>query len=286
MLPGLSTAEKVSDISGRGVGMDVVKTNLDRLGGKAEIKSEVGKGSLFRIKLPLTLAIIPSLIVSIEGERFAIPQINVEELLRIRAEEVKSRIEVVGEAEVLLLRDRIIPLVRFDESPGSNAHLCRSGDGRTGSRPPHESRRPALTPSPDKSAPRRRPTTMRRGRGGRMRASAAGRRQEGKTPSAAGTLEIAVVTTGTYPVRAGGRLLPQHRGDRRQAAGTPPQGPSREYAGATILGDGTVALIMDVAGLATKAELVSVSGSDRAMEQAEEAEREEARRPPFAAPFP
>ena len=72
---------KVSDISGRGVGMDVVKTNLDRLGGKVEIISVVGKGTTFRIKLPLTLAIIPSLIVSVEGERFAIPQINVEEML-------------------------------------------------------------------------------------------------------------------------------------------------------------------------------------------------------------
>ena len=63
-LPGLSTAEKVTDVSGRGVGMDVVKTNLDRLGGKVEISSEPGRGTLFRIKLPLTLAIIPSLIVS------------------------------------------------------------------------------------------------------------------------------------------------------------------------------------------------------------------------------
>jgi two-component system chemotaxis sensor kinase CheA len=114
----LSTAEKVTDVSGRGVGMDVAKTNLDRLGGKIEIHSEIGKGSRFVIKLPLTLAIIPSLIVSIEGERFAIPQINVEELLRIRPEEVKKRIEVVGDAEVLLLRDTIIPLVRFNELLG------------------------------------------------------------------------------------------------------------------------------------------------------------------------
>jgi len=74
LLPGLSTAEKVSDVSGRRVGMDVVKTNLDRLGGQVEISSVPGQGSLFRIKLPLTLAIIPALIVSAEGERFAIPR--------------------------------------------------------------------------------------------------------------------------------------------------------------------------------------------------------------------
>ena len=84
-LPGVSTAEKVSDVSGRGVGMDVVKTNLDRLGGKIEIDSAPGRGSRFRIKLPLTLAIIPSLLVSDGGERFAIPQVNVGELIRIPA---------------------------------------------------------------------------------------------------------------------------------------------------------------------------------------------------------
>ena len=80
-LPGLSTAEKVTDVSGRGVGMDVVKTNLDRLGGKLEIHSVIGQGTLFRIKLPLTLAIIPSLIVSVDRERFAIPRAEIEQKL-------------------------------------------------------------------------------------------------------------------------------------------------------------------------------------------------------------
>ena len=72
-LPGVSTAQKVSDVSGRGVGMDVVKTNLDRLGGKIEIDSTPGRGSRFRIKLPLTLAIIPSLLISDGGQRFRDP---------------------------------------------------------------------------------------------------------------------------------------------------------------------------------------------------------------------
>src|SRR6202011_717734 len=91
LLPGVSTAEKVSDISGRGVGMDVVKTNLDKLGGKVEIDSAPGRGSAFRIKLPLTLAIIPSLLVSDSGERFAIPQVSVGELIRIPASQVAAR---------------------------------------------------------------------------------------------------------------------------------------------------------------------------------------------------
>ena len=108
----------MSDVSGRGVGMDVVKTNLDRLGGKVEIISTVGKGTTFRIKLPLTLAIIPSLIVSVEGERFAIPQINVEEMRHVLPGQAKTRIEIVGDAEVLVLRDRLIPLVRFADLLG------------------------------------------------------------------------------------------------------------------------------------------------------------------------
>ena len=118
LLPGLSTAEKVTQVSGRGVGMDVVKTNLDRLGGQIEISSKRGQGTLFRIKLPLTLTIIPALIVSVGQERFAIPQINVEELLRVRGEERQRRIEVIGGTDVLVLRERILPLVRLDDFLG------------------------------------------------------------------------------------------------------------------------------------------------------------------------
>ncbi|MBT6611458.1 MAG: chemotaxis protein CheA, partial [Deltaproteobacteria bacterium] len=114
MLPGFSTAETVSDISGRGVGMDVVKTNLDQLGGQVELISEVDKGTTVRIKLPLTLAIIPSLLVENNGERFALPQVNVGELLRIPAAEIRERIEKVGEADVLILRGELIPLLQLN----------------------------------------------------------------------------------------------------------------------------------------------------------------------------
>ncbi|NQU63178.1 MAG: chemotaxis protein CheW, partial [SAR324 cluster bacterium] len=114
MLPGFSTAEKVSNISGRGVGMDVVKTNLDRLGGQVELVSKVDQGTTIRIKLPLTLAIIPSLLVENRGERFALPQVNVGELLRVPASEIREKIEKVGEADVLKLRGELIPLLQLN----------------------------------------------------------------------------------------------------------------------------------------------------------------------------
>ncbi|MEY4916331.1 MAG: hypothetical protein RL616_244, partial [Verrucomicrobiota bacterium] len=85
-LPGLSTAEKITNVSGRGVGMDVVKTNIEKIGGSVDILSETGQGTTLKIKIPLTLAIIPALIVTAGGERFAIPQVSLLELLRLEGE--------------------------------------------------------------------------------------------------------------------------------------------------------------------------------------------------------
>lgn len=114
-LPGLSTAEKISDISGRGVGMDVVKTNITRLGGQIQIESSLGEGTTLLLRLPLTLAIIPSLIVGVAGQRFAIPQVNLVELVHIRAEDISNRIEKVGTAMVLKLRGQLLPLLRLSQ---------------------------------------------------------------------------------------------------------------------------------------------------------------------------
>jgi two-component system, chemotaxis family, sensor kinase CheA len=215
-LPGLSTAQNVSDVSGRGVGMDVVKTNLDRLGGQVEITSEVGKGSSFRIKLPLTLAIIPSLIVSAGRDRFAIPQANVEELLRVLPGEANDRIEKIGDSKVLLLRDRVLPLARLVDIIGASNRLSE-------------------TASP---------------------------RQE--------TLEIAVLNTGnlSFGLVVGAfhdteEVVVKPLGQRLKKL--------HEYSGATILGDGAVALILDAAGLANKAKLAVVE-SRRAQQLAADAE--------------
>ena len=190
-LPGVSTAEKLTNVSGRGVGMDVVKTNLDKLGGKIEIESAPGKGSTFRIKLPLTLAIIPSLLVSEAGERFAIPQVNVGELLRIPADQIAARVDRAGDAEVVLLRDRLVPLLHLSEALGM----------------------------------------PKRERGSKA-------------------LNIVMVDTGAFEYG----LVVEDLHDTVEIVVKPMklrhlQG-LREYAGATILGDGQVAVTLDVAGLA------------------------------------
>jgi two-component system chemotaxis sensor kinase CheA len=113
--PGFSTAEKVTNISGRGVGMDVVKTNIEKLGGTVDIQSEINEGTVIRIKIPLTLAIIPALVVHSCGERFAIPQVNLVELVRLGEDVADKVIEKVGEAEFYRLRGEILPLIRLSE---------------------------------------------------------------------------------------------------------------------------------------------------------------------------
>jgi len=109
--PGFSTADKVTDVSGRGVGMDVVITNLTKLGGVIDVDSVEGQGTTLKIKLPLTLAIIPSLLLSVANEPFAIPQVNLVELVRLIGEELKDKIETIGDSSVLRIRGKLIPLV-------------------------------------------------------------------------------------------------------------------------------------------------------------------------------
>ena len=106
--PGFSTAAAVTDVSGRGVGMDVVKTNIERLGGTVEIDSEVGRGTAIIVRLPLTLAIIPALIVVCGDRRFALPQLNVEEIV---CPDADNPLEVLGGAQVLRLRESLVPVL-------------------------------------------------------------------------------------------------------------------------------------------------------------------------------
>jgi two-component system chemotaxis sensor kinase CheA len=110
-LPGFSTAEKVTNVSGRGVGMDVVKTNIEKIGGTVDLQSKPGQGSTVRMKIPLTLAIIPALIVTTAGDRYAIPQVSLLELVRLEGEQARKGLEFVNGASVYRLRGKLLPLV-------------------------------------------------------------------------------------------------------------------------------------------------------------------------------
>ena len=111
---GFSTAAKVTSVSGRGVGMDVVRTNIEKIGGTVEMRSVEGKGTTFSIKIPLTLAIVSALIVECCGERFAIPQISVVELVRASANS-ELKVEKIKDTPVLRLRNKLLPLVSLRE---------------------------------------------------------------------------------------------------------------------------------------------------------------------------
>src|SRR5438132_4943775 len=110
--PGFSTAATVTSVSGRGVGMDVVRTNIDQIGGTIDVKSVAGEGSSVTIKIPLTLAIVSALIVEAAGDRFAIPQLSVVELVRARANS-EHRIERIKDTAVLRLRNKLLPLMHL-----------------------------------------------------------------------------------------------------------------------------------------------------------------------------
>jgi len=110
-LPGFSTAEKITNVSGRGVGMDVVKTNIEKIGGIVDLQSVPGSGTTIKIKIPLTLAIIPALIVTVAGERYAIPQVSLLELVRLEGEDGHKKIERIHRVPVHRLRGALLPLV-------------------------------------------------------------------------------------------------------------------------------------------------------------------------------
>ena len=127
-LPGFSTADKVTNISGRGVGMDVVKTNIEKIGGSVDVLSEAGQGTTLKIKIPLTLAIIPALIVSSGAERFAIPQVSLLELVRLEAEQARTGIEMLYGAPVYRLRGQLLPLAYLNRE----FKLDTAGDAGSG----------------------------------------------------------------------------------------------------------------------------------------------------------
>jgi two-component system chemotaxis sensor kinase CheA len=204
-LPGLSTAEKVTNVSGRGVGMDVVKTNIEKIGGVVDVQSTKGRGTTVRMKIPLTLAIIPALIVTSAGDRYAIPQVSLLELVRLEGEQARKGVELVHGAPVHRLRGRLLPLVQL------NRELKTNGDA-----PPAPEGRVSETQSINIVVLR------------------ADDRQFGLVVDE-------INDTGEIVVKP---LSKQLKG-------------INTYAGATIMGDGKVALILDVVGLGQRANVVS-----------------------------
>lgn len=115
MLAGFSTAKNVTDVSGRGVGMDVVANGIEQLGGTIDLESSLGTGTSIHLRLPLTLAIIPCLVIVSNGHRYAIPQVNLEELVCLYDDDVYTKIEYAGNQEVYRLRNELLPMVRLHE---------------------------------------------------------------------------------------------------------------------------------------------------------------------------
>jgi two-component system chemotaxis sensor kinase CheA len=128
-LPGFSTAEAITDVSGRGVGMDVVRTNIERIGGSLEIESLPDQGTTVRLRLPLTLAIIPCLMVRALGQTFAVPQRDVAEMVAVGRDEMARKLLKVGDAPVMRRRDRLLPLIRLADT------LRRKPTAGSGGRP-------------------------------------------------------------------------------------------------------------------------------------------------------
>ena len=138
--PGFSTAEKITNVSGRGVGMDVVRSSIEKIGGAVELASKKGKGSTIKIKIPLTLAIVSALLVGVAEEVFAIPQIGVIELVRV-TEEQREKVEVLHGSRYFRLRDSLLPLVSLantlkldplGEAVDYNIVVCQLGDAKFG----------------------------------------------------------------------------------------------------------------------------------------------------------
>jgi two-component system chemotaxis sensor kinase CheA len=214
--PGFSTAAKITNVSGRGVGMDVVKTNIEKIGGTVDVASTVGAGTTLRIKIPLTLAIIPALVITSAGERFAIPQVSLLELVRMEHEEARQKIEMIYDKPVYRLRGKLLPLVHLN-------HALSLED----------------TPWPN---------------------------QPGARDDA---INIVVLQTDGMPFG----LVVDRIMDTEEIV-VKPLGKQLKgittFAGATIMGDGRVALILDVHGLAARAAVLATERERAATEARDE----------------
>ncbi|MGN6242768.1 MAG: chemotaxis protein CheA, partial [Motilibacteraceae bacterium] len=217
--PGFSTAAAVTNVSGRGVGMDVVRTNIEKIGGTVDLSSAVGQGTTVRVKIPLTLAIIPALVVGQGGDRYAIPQASLLELVRLEGEAARTGIEHVAGAPVFRLRGQLLPLVHLGDVLGRPKPVSDTASkGLSDTAEADEDRAVNVVVLQADDAP-------------------------------FGLVVDEVSDTQEIVVKPLGRQL-KHLS---------------VFAGATIMGDGKVALILDVMGLAAESHaLRSAAGSGSA----------------------
>nr|MBF0222489.1 Hpt domain-containing protein [Desulfobulbaceae bacterium] len=263
-MPGFSTADTVTEISGRGVGMDVVKTNLVKLGGQIEIYSKPGKGTSIRIKLPLTLAIISAQIVICRNERYSIPQVNLEELLRIPAQDILDRVEIVGKAPVLKLRGTLLPLVKLvDVLGGRPVYLDEKTEETRDDRRQNLADRRALKTFFAAELQRGRRETRADGENDYLPFDKEKRKKKDRRYSKNSALYIAIVNTGNLKyglvvdaLMDAEEIVVKSLGRHLKSC--------KKYSGATIMGDGRVSLILDVGNIAREVGLISYEKSDRA----------------------
>jgi len=249
-LPGLfDEGEETADFS-RFACLDTVKTDLEKVGGAIDVNSHPDRGTQVRIKLPLTLSIIPSQIVRLGDERFAVPQVNLKELLRVPADQVKHMIETVGGAEVIRLRGELLPVIHLAGALGIERSFVHPMDGqrypeRRLSIADRRSKNHSLTETTYEGTERRDETDRR------------------CHPDSA--LNIAVVSTGK--IKYG--LVVDAMNDSEEivvkSLGKHLKG-CRGFAGATIMGDGKVALILDVASIGEMAALRTGSRKEALVE--------------------
>jgi len=221
-LPGFSTAAAVSDLSGRGVGMDVVRSSIERLGGTVVLDSETGAGTTLDLQLPLTLAIVPALVVVSRGCRFAIPQASVDELVRLYDENVE-RIESAGREDLFRLREHLLPLVSLGHVLSSRTPL-----------------------GPDERAAFNEADRM-------VRSAKLADFRNGERVDVSATFAVLKAGEGRY-----GLILDKILGTEEIVVEPLHAGIGNPgiYAGATVLGDGEIALILDTQGVCRHAGLL------------------------------
>jgi two-component system, chemotaxis family, sensor kinase CheA len=230
-LPGFSTAEKITNVSGRGVGMDVVRTNIEQIGGTIDLQSRSGVGTTIRIKIPLTLAIIPALVVASGDNRYAIPQASLLELVRLEGDEARDGVELLYGTPVHRLRGKLLPLVFLSDALGDTCEATTIERLREVAQRGQLAPRPGASPD-DSSLGERTEVNI-------VVLQADDRRFGLVVPAVHDTEEIVVKPLGKHFKNA------------------------TAFAGATIMGDGTIALILDVLGLAKQSRVLA-EGHERA----------------------